>query len=124
NAGKILVKRDVWIQARKMADAVLRQPLARRLLTAEGPVETPINWTCTYSGLERRCMPDKLADVNGTLWLVDLKTTADTSAYKFKKSCESFGYHRQIEFYSQGIDVVYGYRPHAHVFIIVGKEAP
>lgn len=124
NAGKLIVKRDTWVQASKMADAVLRQPLARRLLTADGPVETPINWTCTYSGLERRCMPDKLAMVNGTLWLVDLKTTADTSEAAFAKSCANYGYHRQVEFYSDGIEAVHGRRPERHAFVIVGKEPP
>jgi len=121
NAGKILLTREQYDEARRMADSILAVPLARQLLQG-GTREKSFYWTDEETGLLCRVRPDYLRpDI-----LVDLKTTKDASNQGFTKTIANYRYYVQAPYYCHGVKEATGGRvaPEYMLFLAVEKTPP
>ncbi len=123
HADRILLKADQLVHVRGMFEAVYRNPMARRLLEADGPTEESIFWTCRDTGLNRKCRPDKQPLINGRRYEVDVKTCIDSSERGFATAIARFGYQRQRPYYRDGVKALHGVDV-ASAFIVVQSEPP
>ena len=120
NAGRILMTAEEVGAVRAMHGAVYSNELARKLLSdPKGMTEQSIFWTCSHSGLPRKCRPD----FAGSQFNVDVKTTADLSPQGFARTSARLQYHQQDEFYTDGVEALTGYR-RPFVFIVVSSVPP
>jgi hypothetical protein len=78
-------------KAQPIADAVLADRDAMALL--EGEHEVPVNWT----NLGRAC--SSRIDVIGRRWVTELKTSVDSSPWRFPHLAVRLGYHAQLSWY-------------------------
>jgi exodeoxyribonuclease VIII len=114
-------------KAHAMREAVLRHPIARKLLEADGPVEEAIYWV-DGTGVACKCKPDKwilpgtLCDITVDL-NCDLKSATDPSPVGFRKAVVNYEYHCQMGHYLDGVESKAG-RPVAPVHIVCGNEWP
>ncbi len=107
--------------ARDMADAILRHPVAAKLLTMDGVAEQPIRWES--DDLSLKCKPDWLADSGEYLLNTDIKTSLNPAPDEFERQAYNLGYHRQAAHYEEGCYVEHD-RPVKSVFIVVGNVQP
>lgn len=119
--GEGLLTAGDYDAALAIRDALLREPLVRKITQAATLREASGFWTDSETGLRCRCRPDGYAESLGLL--IDLKTTRDARAHGFARSIADYGYHAQEAFYSDGwracgLDVA------GFVFIAVETEAP
>lgn len=108
-----------------MAEAALANPDARAAFQAEGDVELSMWWTDPDTGTACRGRVDKAAaNTDGTISLVDLKTTQDGSPRAFATSAARYGYRLQGGAYHDGWTVLTGEPPASFLFVTVEKAAP
>jgi hypothetical protein len=106
---------DKYVMKQADADLVMRvcaSVLSHELgdvLTAENVVfETPHSWTCPYSDLECRMMPDFYCDMGDHILAYDLKTTEDIYPSGIKRTSKNFKYWLQDIHYSTGLETLFG----------------
>lgn len=102
----------------QVADNIAAHPYAASMLAA-GERECSYVWD--DDGILCRVRPDCYVWSSGVV--IDLKTTRDASAEKFRKSAANFKYHRQAAFYWRGLRA-HGHQPSDHVIIAAENEAP
>ena len=101
SADKTIVSANDFAKAQDMAEAVRANPVAARLL--DGQHETPHFWIDEDTGEECKCRTDVETRVNGELWIVDYKSTADASVDGFQREANKYGYDFQSAMYSEGL---------------------
>ena len=125
NAGAILVKPEEYALARGIADNVLANPTAARILAADGPAEESLFWTDAETSLALRARPDKLAIFpSGEVIVADLKVVRDPTGKGFPYAIEDYGYAVQAAFYLDAVELVGGKAPDAFVFVAVRNDPP
>ena len=115
NEGKTIFKPAEIAGARRMAEAVRASPLVRPYLT-DGLFEQTIKWADLLTGLDCKARPDWLT--RGVL--ADLKTTRNADPRRFARDVASYGYHRQLAHYSNGL----GWVPEKVILIAVENTEP
>jgi hypothetical protein len=105
--------------AQAQAEAIRLHPIAGPTLAAPGRRELTCLWTHP-SGIECRCRVDYLRD-DGIV--VDLKTARDITPYRFSAAAFDFGYHRQVTWYSDGLEAC-GIAVTGWVFVVVESTPP
>lgn len=105
NADKIIIKYADSITAENAKKSLYLNPLSKRLLTG-GIAESSIFWKDDETGIECKIRPDYL--INDNNFIIDLKTTTDSSPASFKKSSWNLNYHIQASFYQRGIYAEFG----------------
>jgi hypothetical protein len=120
--GLIPLKEPDAQAAADMAGAVLRHPIAGRLLTAPGQSEVSIFWTDDETGVECRARIDRLPD-DPHLPIVDYKTTTCAHPVKFRRSAADYGYHQQDPFYRDAVGAA-GLGERGFAFICQEKDPP
>jgi hypothetical protein len=119
NQGRIVLSSDDFARCRRVIDAVLSHPAARKLLDG-AEIELSVFWE---DGRYRvRCKGRWDARNRGGL--VDLKTTADASPEEFARSIVTFGYHVQASHYFSGAEHVLNETPRFFAIIAVEHEPP
>lgn len=113
------------ILARKYQDVMKMRDVAVRaiaecsdlsgLTLAKGRAEHVIEWD--EMGVACRARIDFLAA--GELVVLDYKSTTDATPRAFSRQIPRMGYHYQDEFYSRGVEAVFGKRPK---FIFLAQE--
>lgn len=121
NSGRIMLKADDYRAVMRCVEEIRNHPVAGALLAAPGYTERMFQ--AHVNGMLLRCKPDKICQWNGKTIVVDLKTTTDSTADKFVKSIDRFGYHRQEYFYRKVLEAN-GLFVDAFVFIAVGDSEP
>lgn len=86
------------------------------LTLADGKSEQVIVWE-DLGGVVCRARIDFLA--NGEIVILDYKSTTDAAPRAFNRQIARMGYHYQDEFYSRGVEKVFGRRPK---FIFLAQE--
>jgi len=117
-SGIELMTRANWAAVTGMADAVRSHPAGAALL-AEGNAEVSLLWTDHETGLRCKARVDWLAPG----FVVDLKTTEDSSPNSFARSIANYRYHVQQAHYRDGLDAL-GIGNDAFFFIAVEKAPP
>jgi hypothetical protein len=118
NQSKCLLKEDEYndtmrsvVSLRKAMDGLIHAPGAKR--------EHEIYWTHERTGLALRCKLDLLVDMNGTLYVPDIKTCA--SIKRFKYQVESSALWLQCAHYRTGVRAKYQRESHFW-FVLVEKS--
>jgi len=123
NEGKLILKQTEFFSVMQCVHAMRSHPIAGPLLESIGYTERMYQYDDAGHGLTVRCRPDKLCQWNNKSVVLDIKTTANTTAANFVRSVADFGYDRQEYVYRKVLannDV----RVDAFVFIAVKKTAP
>lgn len=97
--GKTVIKRDEYMQAIAIRDAVRAHPVARRYLESGHP-EAAIVWVDEETGLLCKGRVDWLCDDPDVP--VDLKSTGDITSFRFCRYASALDYHVQAAFYADG----------------------
>lgn len=119
NQGKELLKRSEHDELLETKNALLaRCKVSEKLLTAPGKTEVSFFWTDEQTGVDCRARADKLIEHDDYAIIVDLKSTRDASPHGFAKAVNNYGYHRQDQFYTQGVSKVLG-KPVMFYFIAI-----
>lgn len=69
-----------------------------------------------------RCRPDNFVPNENGGWIVDLKTTEDSSRHAFHRDIAKYGYDTQMAFYVDVVEVATGKRPEGAVIVAVEKS--
>jgi len=116
HADKIILNTREMAEARGMADAVRRNPLAMRVL-ADTVQEETIHWT--YANRACRSTPD----ARSRLHVVEFKTCQSSEPSKFLKDAFWRRYHAQLAFYTDAM-IAAGDDPMEAYIIAVENSAP
>lgn len=97
NADAEILTSSEWDEAERVAEGVMRSPLARRRLQ-DARFEVPLKWE--EHGIP--CSTDGVDIVQAVGDLGDLKTTRSTNPEAFKRQCFNMLYAQQLAFYRRG----------------------
>jgi hypothetical protein len=122
--GRTPITADQLAEALRIRESVHAHPSAHILLDNVIEVETPRFWHWEDYGVDCRCKPDALVDVEGDIFLLDLKTTRDASADAFARSCAKYRYDVQWAFYGEGLYQASGIELAGMVIVAVESESP
>lgn len=118
-AGQVPVKQAELDAVNLMAEAVLANPDARRLLEQDGNPEASVFSTDPTLGVEVRARFDYLAGIG-----VDLKTTVKKATRaQFERTVMDYGYHVQQAHYEATLSFAGG-AIDGFTFVVVEKEPP
>ncbi|WP_272962294.1 PD-(D/E)XK nuclease-like domain-containing protein [Alcanivorax jadensis] len=115
NANRVQLTAEDGRKIALMRESVMAHPDARRLLDAEGDVESSIYWE--EGGVLCRCRPDKALPTHN--FIVDVKTTADMAKFHF--SARDYRYDVQDAYYSSGYRHHFGDHP-TFIFLVVSTS--
>lgn len=118
-AGVSVISQDDYAMARACADALLGDPLIRRVLGSEPLIGVSHYGIDEQTGLLIKARTDAEND-----YLVDVKTARDASPNGFRKSAELFGYGMQASQYLDVVEQTRGERPAGFAFVVVEKTPP
>jgi hypothetical protein len=96
NEGKIVISLDDLLAAQGMAESVYSHPSCRDILS-DGEPEMAITWE--EEGINCKAKADWLSP----RYLIDLKTTTDSSEHQFSRTITNSSYFRQMAFYRSGL---------------------
>ncbi len=107
---------------KRMADSLHLHPGIRELIEKEGIIEQTLIWKDSDFEINSKGRIDKLIDGN---FIIDLKTTKDSSEFYFKKDFNRYLYALQASFYLDGYKTLYPEKSSIEfVFIVIDKEEP
>lgn len=92
---RIILKRDEWDDAQRIAEAVTSNPVALQILEEADAFERSIFQEEFETGVLCKCRPDILMGDA----IYDLKTTSNANARSFSYSARQYRYHVQAAFY-------------------------
>ena len=115
NVGRDIFTQSELDKARPVADAVLMNSDAVRLL--DGEREQEISWTW----LGRDCAGR--LDVAAPGHIVDLKTTNDAHPERFQRAAMRYAYHAQLAWYQNGLSFAAG-QTNRDCYIIAVESSP
>lgn len=119
--GLTLITRENMDKIEAMAEAIRNNPYASRLL--KGAHETSHFWIDRETGETCKCRTDCETDINGTHYIVDLKTCANASMEEFVRDALKFGYFVQAAMYTEGVRETTG-QDSVFVFVAIEKDPP
>lgn len=106
----------------EMLVAGARHPMVRLLIETDGDYETSIFWHDDAYDVERKARLDFL-HLDREI-IVDVKSTATPGSLEdCAKECAKYGYHRQVPYYQDAVEEMYGVVPR-FIFIFFSKEPP
>ena len=113
--------------AKAMAKAIMKHPVAAKLLALDGVNEQPIRWRWQDDGLRLKCKPDRVItydshSIDGT-FCVELKSSITPTPDEFMRQAYKLGYHRQAAHYAAGCIFNHGW-PCNFIYVVVGKDEP
>lgn len=114
-----IVKADALTEARALADAVRRHPVARRYMDL-GKFQVPLLWTDPETRL--RCKG--LADLIGPSFLVDGKSAQTIDKRRYASKAGGYLYHCQLAHYRAGMRIALNVDPGFIGHIAYEKGAP
>lgn len=125
NAGKTLLS-DVDVEVmEEMETALVRCPLAKKLLWGNGESEQAFFWTDPETGEKCKIKVDRLVKFNRRWYVVDYKTTACAETFRFNSDIFKLGYHLQAFMYTEGVMRVKKLRKRpGFLFVAQEKKAP
>lgn len=124
NAGREIISAAQYETATEQREAVFAVDELAAILNYGEP-ELSAFWTDEDTGLPCRCRPDWMQpNEDGTVTLLDVKTTTDASPEEFARTVAKYGYHRQAWHYSRGFERASGKRVRRFVFAVVTNAYP
>ncbi len=126
HAGRTIITNDEGLDAIAIARAVRADPLAMKYLESGEP-EVTMRWTLDSQSLLRQLIPvqvycrgraDWLTRIDGSPYLIGLKTARDCRAVPFGNACARLGYHLQWAFYLDGYRAITGVTPQLREIVV------
>lgn len=122
--GRIIVSSAEFQAVLDMEKSLKAVPIIASCL-ASGMAEATLFSTDETTGLDLRIRPDFIHETGeGSVILLDLKTTSDASPRGFAKSVANFRYHVQAAYYTDVYQQATGRRVHDFIFGVVESEYP
>jgi exodeoxyribonuclease VIII len=121
NAGKIILKNEVYAGVISIRDSCAKHPVASGLLS-RGKAEQSYFAIDEETGELIKCRPDYLYD-DGSM-IIDVKSSADASPWGFGKAAANFRYDVQAPWYMDIVGLVTGEHPEHFVWIAFEKDPP
>lgn len=124
-AGQTPLLPHEWDTVHAMAEALRGHELASALLGGDGAAERTLIWQDKPTRVWRRSLVDWLpAPVpDGVMYVADYKTAASAHPDAISKSMETYGYHAQAAWYSDGL-VALGLAREVKFFLVVQEKDP
>lgn len=119
NEGKVVVKNDDYSKAKRMVEAIMAHPEARKYFEDSWRELVAV----AYHQESDQWIKCKM-DIMGPGFLADVKSTQDASLHGFKKSVANFNYYTQAAFYLMICRELIPDFPMDFRFIAVEKECP
>ena len=101
NGKEIITQESVEIME-EMRDALMRCPLAKKLLFGKGEVEVPLFWTDKETGEKCKIKCDRIVTYNRRKYIIDYKTTQCAETFRFNSDIWKMGYYFQAGMYAEG----------------------
>lgn len=107
NAGRAIVtEKDMRILLAIQSN-IAQHATAREALYGPGASELSIVWVDPATGVLCKGRLDRVSEIGGWPFIVDIKTTSKPAAtHSFQISVESYGYHEQAALYLRGINTL------------------
>lgn len=118
--GRTIVTQDQFDTAMAMRDVVRGFPLAMRYLKA-GTKEVTMQWHDPALKRDFKGRPDWITEIDGVPWIIDLKSTRDSTPYRFGGQSYALGYHMQFALYADGYYYLTGRLPRFAVIAVESK---
>lgn len=124
NAGKTIISADDVAVIEEMETALIRCPLAKKLLYGKGENETPFFWTDRETGEKCKVKLDRLVKFNRRWYVVDYKTAACAETNKFNSEIWRLGYFMQAAMYCEGVKTAKKMRKMPGFLFVVQEKKP
>ena len=125
NTGKTILSLDDVSTMEEMETALIRCPLAMKLMWGKGESEVPFFWTDKYTGEKCKIKVDRLVKYNRKWYVVDYKTTACAETFRFNSDIFKMGYYMQAAMYTEGVMRAKKLRKRpGFLFVAQEKKAP
>lgn len=102
NDTKTILTLEEYTRALAIRDAVRAHPPAARYLRSARR-ELSLAWVDAVTGLPCKARLDVLSEVDGRIFVVDLKSTHDLDMRRFGSIAARLGYHSQLAWYARGM---------------------
>lgn len=124
--GKIRVDAKEAVKIKGMKESLYKHPAILELIETEGKIEQTLIWKNEIFNVNCKGRFDKLIHQSkrDCSFIVDLKTTKDSSEENFPRDFRNYGYGIQAAFYSDGYKSLFGDRKLEFWFIAIDKEYP
>lgn len=103
NAGKTVISPDDMQVMAEMREALMRCPLAKKLLFGKGETEQAFFWTDMETGEKCKIKTDRLVKYNRRWYVVDYKTCQSAETMRFNSEIWRLGYFFQAGMYTEGV---------------------
>jgi hypothetical protein len=123
NADRIQMKAEEFEPVRQMVRNVYAHPRGRWLMEHVLHTEYTLAWTDEETGLELRARPDFLVQWRSRVFVVDFKTTRCRTPRTFRKDIGKLGYHRQIAWYAEPVEL-FGYEVAPQGIFLTADKSP
>ena len=125
SAGKTAISADDFQIMKDMRDALIRNPMAKKLLYGNGKTEMPFFWRDKDTGELCKVKLDRLVRIGRRFVVVDYKTAASAQTDRFVHDMVKFGYTFQSAMYTEGVMKCkrLKYRPD-FIFVVQEKKEP
>lgn len=124
NEGKLHLRTQDLAGIDAIATAVRAHPVAARLLS-EGEAEVTLEWTDEATGLRCKGRADWIRrEEDGSITVIDLKTTRTTNPRQFAAQCAQLGYHGQAAHYVAGVRAMHPDAPTVRFIVIAVESGP
>lgn len=118
NVGKVIVTQDDYDRLSAMLQSLSESERAVEYLHHDGPAEISIVWDDPETGIRCKARIDKV-DLQRNR-IVDLKSACDVG--DFGRAIFNYSYHRQLAFYSFGIETLTGRRHEACIVAVESSQ--
>lgn len=107
-AGQVVVTEEDSRKLSIMRDSVMAHPVARMIFEADGVNEASIYWIDPETGELCRIRPDRMTELNGMPFIVDVKKIDGMD--RFRRHVLDFRYDVQAAMYVDGYEAHFGFK--------------
>ena len=120
---KIHMKEAEVEPVRQMVRNVYAHPRGRWLMEHILHTEFTLVWKDEETGLDLKARPDFLVQWQGRIFVVDFKTTRCRTPRTFYKAAAELGYHRQLAWYQEPVEL-FGYEVVPEGVFLTSDKSP
>ena len=124
-AGKTVISAEDFKTIQEMRNALVDNPIARKLICGKGKTEIPFFWKDKDTSEICKVKLDRLIRMDRRFVVVDYKTALSAQTDQFCHSMIKLGYHLQAAMYTEGVMKAkkLKYRPD-FIFVVQEKKEP
>ncbi len=120
--GRELISQKDYDLAWRMRDEVMKETVARELITEDAIIERSAAWIDPASGVLVRCRPDLIEPRMRVI--LDVKKCQDARKEANRRDIAKYRYHWAEAIYRDGMREADGWEPEAFVFLFIEEQPP